>query len=125
MLARAVVLFGFMASCGPTSVRDKDAGGSDEPPPPVGSVTGTVWAPGNAIGTVPAGYEIPVAGAMVYFADASPPNAIPDEVYCDRCELYPASFSPTDAKGRFKIENVSAGAHRLVIEKAQFRLETM
>ena len=124
MLARAVVVLGFIASCGPTSVGDKDAGGTDEPPP-VGTVTGTVWAPGNAIGAVPAGYEIPVAGAMVYFADDAPPSAIPDEVYCDRCELHPAIFTATDAKGRFTIGNVSAGPHRLVIEKAQFRLETM
>jgi hypothetical protein len=124
MLARAVVVFGFVASCGPTSVGDKDGGGSDEPPPPAGNVTGTVWAPGNAIGSVPAGYELPVAGAMVYFADDAAPNPIPDEVYCDRCELYPPIFTSTDAKGRFTIGNVSPGSHRLVIEKAQFRLET-
>ena len=124
MLARAVVVFGFIASCGPTSVGDKDAGGSDEPPP-AGTVSGIVWAPGNAIGAVPAGYEIPVAGAMVYFADDAPPNAIPDEVYCDHCELHPPIFTTTDAKGRFTIANISAGPHRLVIEKAQFRLDTM
>ncbi len=125
MLARAVVVLGFLASCGPTAIADRDAAGSDEPPPPTGMVTGTVWAPGNAIGAVPAGYEIPVAGAMVYLADDAPPHPIPDEVYCDRCELYPPVFASTDAKGRFTIANVSAGPHRLVIEKAQFRLETM
>jgi hypothetical protein len=124
MLARAVVLFGFLASCGPTPVGDRDGGGADDEPPPVGSVTGTVWAPGNAIGAVPAGYELPVAGAMVYFADDARPNPIPDGVYCDRCELYPQVFTPTDAKGHFTIANVTPGSHRLVIEKAQFRLET-
>ena len=102
---------------------DKDGG--PEEPPPAGRVTGTVWAPGNAIGSVPAGYEIPVAGAMVYLADNGAPSAIPDEVYCDRCELYPAVYMMTDAKGRFAIEDVTPGSHRLVIEKAQFRIETM
>ena len=125
MLARAVVVLGFFASCGPPLAGDKDAGGGSDDPPPAGSVTGTVWAPGNAIGAVPAGYEIPVADAIVYFSDDGPPKAIPDGVYCDRCELRPTTFTTSDPKGRFTIANVSAGSHRLVIEKAQFRLETM
>jgi hypothetical protein len=135
MFARAVVLLALFAAtaCGPTPQGDGDGdgggtGGGDggpQPPPPAGNVTGTVWAPGNAIGAVPAGYEIPVANAMVYFADNGAPAELPDEVYCDRCELHPAIFSTTDAKGRFTIENVAAGSHRLVIEKAQFRLVTM
>jgi hypothetical protein len=131
MSARVVVLFALLAACGPTPQGgddDDDDGGSGPDaggPPPAGSVTGTVWAPGNAIGAVPPGYEIPVAGAMIYFADNERPPAIPDEVYCDRCELHPAVFVSSDAKGRFVIENVQPGEHRLVIEKAQFRLETM
>lgn len=130
MFARVVVLC-LLAGCGPTPLGDGDgadsgsgAGSGDGGPPPTGRVTGTVWAPGNAIGAVPAGYEIPVAGAMVYFADQGAPPAIPDQVYCDRCELHPAVFVTTDAKGRFVVENVTPGEHRLVIEKAQFRLET-
>ncbi len=119
------------AGCGPSAVGDDDGGGSSDggggeppPPPPIGVVRGTVWAPGNAVGAVPAGYEIPVAGAMVYLAGTSPP-AIPDEVYCDRCELAPAVFITTDAKGNFELAVGTPGTHRLVIEKAQFRLETM
>lgn len=126
MLARAVVLLGCLASCGPTPPDDGNGSGSGSgEPPPAGNVTGTVWAPGNAIGMVPAGYEIPIAGATVYFADDGPPAAIPDEVYCDRCELHPPVFAMTDPKGRFTIENVPEGSHQLVIEKAQFRLVTM
>jgi hypothetical protein len=133
MFARVLFLLSLvLVACGPTSPGhgdddDDDGGPGDggyEPPPPSGNVTGTVWAPGNAVGAVPAGYEIPVAGAMVYFADLGAPPPIPDGVYCDRCELRPAVYVETDPKGRFTIEHVLPGPHRLVIEKAQFRLET-
>jgi len=121
------------AACGPTSriqgddQADDDDGGTPDgapPPPPVGSLTGTVWAPGNAPGAVPAGHEIPVAGAVVYVADASP-APIPPGVYCDRCAEPAFPYVRTDPKGRFVLGNIAPGAHRLVVEKAQFRLETM
>jgi hypothetical protein len=97
-------------------------GGPPPPPPPTGSVAGTVWAPGNAIGAVPAGFEIPVPAAMIYLADGDL-AAIPDSVYCDRCEAQPpAGYVLSDAKGKFLLNNASPGKHRLVIEKAQFRL---
>ncbi len=126
VLRLAMVLWSVVA-CGPTSQGDDDDDDGQRdagPQPPAGSVTGVVWAPGNAIGAVPAGYEIPVAGAMVYVADTAPP-AIPDGVYCDRCELHPAVFVASDARGRFTLAGVAPGPHRLVIEKAQFRRETM
>jgi hypothetical protein len=124
------------AACGPGSTNadddasGDDAGGGDDdddqpppPPPPTGSVTGTVWAPGHAPGMVPDGYEMPISGALVYVAGESPP-AIPDEVYCDRCELRPAVYATTDAKGKFELTGVPSGEHLVVVEKAQFRLET-
>jgi hypothetical protein len=116
------------AGCGPSSVREGDGGspgdgGGPPPPPPAGSLRGTVWAPGNAIGAVPDGYEIPVAGAIVYLAGESPP-AIPDEVYCDRCEDRPYAYVISDPKGGFQLNGIGPGEHLLVIEKAQFRIET-
>jgi hypothetical protein len=133
----AVVVVGALvcaAACGPsmTNADDDgagDAGGDDDddqpppPPPPTGSVTGTVWAPGHAPGMVPDGYEMPISGALVYVAGESP-AAIPDEVYCDRCELRPAVYATTDAKGKIELTGVPSGEHLVVVEKAQFRLET-
>jgi hypothetical protein len=125
-LAFALVLV--LAACGPSVVGNDDGGspgdgGGPPPPPPAGSLRGTVWAPGNAIGAVPDGYEIPVAGALVYLAGESPP-AIPDEAYCDRCEHRPAAYVLSDPKGNFQLNGIGPGEHLLVIEKAQFRLET-
>jgi hypothetical protein len=120
-----------LGGCGPTSPHAHGDGGIADgdakpppPPPPTGSVAGTVWAPGNAIGSVPAGYEIPVSGAMVYIADTTP-APIPEGVYCDRCTEPPFAYVLSDAHGAFQLPGASPGAHRLVIEKAQFRLETM
>jgi hypothetical protein len=125
--------FVLLCACGPTHVNGggDDAGGADDddddgppPPPPQGTVTGTVWAPGNAIGSVPAGYEIPVAGALVYVADTAP-DAIPEGAYCERCTEHPPNYVVTDAKGHFELTGIAAGNRRLVIEKAQFRLEEL
>src|SRR5215510_9034467 len=114
--------------CGPSSVKAHHDGGGDDdidagtnPPPPTGSIAGTVWAPGNAIGAVPAGFEIPIAGAMIYLTDTDP-KAIPDGVYCDRCEPWPGTFTTSDPKGKFTLPGATPGTHKLVIEKAQFRL---
>jgi hypothetical protein len=84
-------------------------------------VSGTVWAPGQAPGMVPAGEEIPVAGAVIYVTQEAPPP-IPDEAYCDPCQELPPGAVVSDAKGRFMLY-VPVGAAHLVIEKAQFRLE--
>jgi len=126
---KATIALVLLLGCGPTSVASDDEGGSGDgggppPPPPAGSLAGTVWAPGNAPGMVPDGHEIPVAGAIVYLA-GEPPAPIPDEVYCDRCELRPYSYVVSDAKGGFTLGGIGPGTHRLVIEKAQFRIETM
>jgi hypothetical protein len=131
-MKRALIAIGLLfAACGPSSVHGDDGGGlgdddggdDDGPPPPAGSIAGTVWAPGNAIGMVPDGYEIPVSGALVYVTD-EPPPAIPDGVYCDRCQEHPGQYAVSDAKGHFVLDGVPSGSHLVVIEKAQFRLET-
>jgi hypothetical protein len=128
----AAAALALMCACGPTSLPaddvgdddDTDGGGNPDAPPPLpGTLTGTVWTPGNAPGQVAAGHEIPVAGAMVYVADASP-AAIPAGAYCDRCAEPAFPYVESDAKGRFTLGNIAPGPHRLVIEKAQFRLET-
>lgn len=118
-------------ACGPTSrgggdggVGDDDDGLVDAPGYPGGTVTGTVWAPGNAPGLVATGHEIPVSGALVYVAD-TPPAPIPDGVYCDPCAAPPFPYVTTDARGVFVLPNVAPGRRRLVIEKAQFRREVM
>ncbi len=129
-IARVAVVVLVGAACAPQSAAP-DAGvgtdgddDTDARPPigPAGSVSGTVWMPGNAPGMVPDGQEIPVAGAVVYVTSSSPPP-IPDEAYCDPCQDNPPGAVITDAAGAFSLGAVSAGSHRLVIEKAQFRLE--
>jgi len=87
-----------------------------------GRLTGTVWAPGNAPGLVLPGQEIPVHEAVVYLYSGRP-EPIPQQVYCDECRPPNAEFVQSDHKGRFELDGVRAGNYRLVIEKAQFRLE--
>ncbi len=106
-----------------------DGGGPEEdgglPPPPPGGYAvfrGTVWAPGNAPGMVPAGQEIPVAGAVVEVV-ASRPAAIPAGVYCEPCQEASAGAATTDAKGNFVLGTLLPGDYWLVVRKGQFRLE--
>jgi hypothetical protein len=84
-------------------------------------VTGTVWAPGNGPGQVVQGFEIPVAGAMVYLSSA-PGEPIPQQAECTPCVEAPPSAIITDAKGNFELEH-QPGTYWLIIQKAQFRLE--
>ncbi len=88
------------------------------------AVRGTVWAPGNAPGMVPAGQEIPVFGALVYL-QAERPDPIPDGVFCQRCQEPPpgAVVGTSDHKGRFTVSSVLPGDYWLVVEKGLFRLE--
>lgn len=95
----------------------------DVPPSgPFGTVSGTVWAPGNAPGSVPSGQEIPVAGALVYLATARP-GAIPTHAYCASCVSMPSRAVLTDARGNFTLTNFRSGRYWLVMEKGQFRRE--
>jgi hypothetical protein len=89
---------------------------------PTGSVSGTVWAPGNAPGMVPAGHEIPLFGAVVYLSLNRPPP-IPQETYCEPCVEPPGNAVLSDHDGRFVIANAVPGTYWLIIQKGQFRLE--
>ncbi|HLU64953.1 MAG TPA: carboxypeptidase-like regulatory domain-containing protein [Kofleriaceae bacterium] len=116
------------AACGPAdrtseTVPAVDAGAGDGEDPNEGNVTltGTVWAPGNAPGMVPPGHEIPVSGAVVYVA-LDRPEPISQTVECVPCTEAPASGVVTDAKGNFVL-SVAPGTYWLVVQKAQFRLE--
>ena len=124
------------AGCGP-SATDPEGGGDDDVtggsdagttmmPPytgPVGTLEGTVWAPGNAPGQVPAGHEIPVAGALVYLTTTMPPP-IPQEVYCDKCANPPgAKYVLANEKGVFKMEGILPGTYWVAIQKGQFRFD--
>ncbi|HEY8143393.1 MAG TPA: hypothetical protein VIG06_12010 [Kofleriaceae bacterium] len=115
-------------ACGPVdrtspSASGVDAGGApnDDDDDGVATITGTVWAPGNAPGMVPVGHEIPVAGAMVYLGLVRP-EPIPQRVECVPCTEAPPAAQVTDARGGFQLRS-APGTYWLVIQKAQFRLE--
>ncbi len=87
------------------------------------TLTGRIWAPGNAPGMVPAGQEIPVGGAVIGLTDEQPPP-VPQEVHCERCLNLPmAGITTSDPQGRFTLENIPEGTWWVVIQKAQFRKE--
>ena len=95
------------------------------PPPdvytgPVGGVSGTVWAPGNAPGMVPEGQEIPITGALVYLS-YRPAESIPERVYCEYCEEPGARAVYTDPLGNFHIPDYPPGTYYLIMQKGQFR----
>jgi hypothetical protein len=115
-----------LTACGPnghsTSELDGGGGGGDAYYGPVGSVHGTVWAPANAPGMVPAGHEIPISGALIWLS-INPPDPIPQEVYCDQCVATTGASVYSDAKGNFTLGNVAPGNYWLMIQKGQFRLD--
>jgi hypothetical protein len=97
-------------------------GEHDAVPATSGTITGTVWAPGNAPGMVPSGHEIPMFGALVYLSSTRP-EPIPQSTYCDRCSEPPNSHVLSDHRGAFTFANVVPDTYWLVIQKGQFRLE--
>jgi hypothetical protein len=126
-----LILCGLLAACGPSAMADDDgtgdggAGGVDARDPntgPVGRITGTIWAPGNAPGLVPAGQEIPIFAALVTLTTA-PLAPIPQEVYCETCVEPQGKHTFTDHKGNFSLDNVVPNNYYLTIQKGQFRLE--
>jgi hypothetical protein len=139
-LARVLVALACLSvGCAPSNTATLDGGGGGDddggshdggsnpfidatPIGPQGSVTGTVWAPGNAPGMVPAGQEIPIADATIFFS-LTPPTPHPDEVYCQTCEENPPGSTRSDSKGNFILPGAPSGQPiYLTIEKAQFRL---
>jgi len=97
-------------------------------PPPVdpgiaATLTGTVWAPGNAPGMVPAGQEIPLHGAVVRLTVA-PPDPIPQAAYCERCVEVSGTHAISAHDGSFTITGISPADYWLVVQKGQFRIET-
>ncbi len=86
-----------------------------------GSISGTVWMPGNGPGQVETDHEIPVFDALIYLSNAKP-AAMPREVYCEQCVDPPSRYVTTDHQGQFLMDNVFAGSYWLVIQKGHFRL---
>jgi hypothetical protein len=122
-LLPALLVLASVVGCRPSRAPDIDAG----PPPvdafvgPHGTVTGRVWAPGQAPGTVPAGQEIPVSGALLYVS-IQRPEPIPQEAHCQPCIDPPFTSVLSDADGAFALD-LAPGRYWLVIQKGQFRRE--
>jgi hypothetical protein len=112
-----------LTGCGPNTGSDGQGGPDASPdvdPGDLATIRGTVWAPGNAPGMVPAGHEIPVSEAHVYLSSTQPPP-IPQEAHCDACTQVGGLF--TNARGEFALGSVVPGTYWLVIQKGQFRRE--
>lgn len=91
---------------------------------PIGTATlgGTVWAPGNAPGSVPAGEEIPVSGALVQVS-AQPLVDLPDGVHCAQCVAPSGRYALSDSKGVFQLPRLPSGKYLLTVRKGQFALQ--
>jgi len=99
-----------------------DTSDTSDTPTTFGAISGTVWAPGNAPGMVPADQEIPIYGAVVYLLPDRP-NPIPQSAYCEACGGAPPRAVYTDPHGAFSLVDRVAGDWWLVIQKGQFRIE--
>jgi len=130
----AVMIVGLAAGCGSVKpmynydgyVTNNNSDGSIYVPPDAdfsstGSISGTVWMPGNGPGQVPTDHEIPVFDALIYLANDKP-VAMPREVYCEQCVDPPSRYVTTDHQGQFLMTNVFAGTYWIVIQKGHFRL---
>lgn len=124
------IILAYCVGCGPsaTGAGDDDVvdagplGGADAYEGPLGSITGVVWAPGNAPGMVPAGHEFPIFGALVWLS-AAKPAPIPERVYCDECVNAPSNAASSDHRGMFALEELVPGTYWMVVQKGQFRLD--
>lgn len=82
------------------------------PKPPVGVLSGRVLAPDG---------KIPISSALVYVIP-TPPAAIPNGVYCDKCVHIPdgTPYVNTKPDGSFQL-TVGTGSFYLVVQKGAFR----
>lgn len=83
------------------------------PPVAVGTITGKVLAPEGTM---------PISGALLYLSP-TPPQAIPDGVFCDKCVRLAANTPNTFSKpdGTFALPAYAKGPQYLVVQKGQFR----
>lgn len=116
------------AACGGSEGKGIDATGDggmvgpDADPSSFATLMGTVWVPGNGLGMVPAGEEIPVFDAVVYLSSQRP-DAFVEGASCRPCTEAPANAVQTDHDGNFIIANINPGTYWMTIEKGDFRLE--
>ena len=87
-------------------------GTNPQPNPPGSRLSGKVVAPEGTI---------PISGALVYVT-GTPPPAIPDGVYCDKCVHLPdgTAYTTTRADGTFELP-AGLGSAFLVVQKGAFR----
>jgi hypothetical protein len=126
MRAAATTLLLVLATiaCGPADRTSPSVDGGAEDDGEDGDYVqlgGTVWAPGNAPGMVPAGHEIPVFDAVVYLT-SEPPAPIFQHVYCEACTQGTPNAAYSDHKGNFTLPRARIGDQKwLVVQKGQFR----
>lgn len=97
---------------GPGSGMMSNPNPNPNPGQPGSRLTGKVVAPEGTI---------PIAGALVYVT-TTPPPAIPDGVYCDKCIHLPegTAFTTTKSDGTFELA-AGLGSGYLVVQKGAFR----
>jgi len=122
----SLILATFVIACGPSTKGDDDGDDDSGQTPdaydgPITGVSGRVWMPNQGPGQAPPGAEIPVFHAMVYLS-AVKPAAIPQQVYCERCEDAPSNAVYSGHDGSFEIPAIP-GDYFLVIQKGQWRIE--
>jgi hypothetical protein len=123
----SLIVATFAVACGPGTKGDDDSGDDDtgQTPDaydgPLTGVSGRVWMPNQGPGQAPPGAEIPVFGAVVYLSSVKP-AAIPQQVYCERCEDAPSNAVYSGHDGSFEIPAIP-GDYFLVIQKGQWRIE--
>src|SRR5688572_6336992 len=86
-------------ACGPAYSTDEGNGEGEDSD--AATLTGVVWAPGNAPGMVSAGHEIPVFSALVYVSRERP-APIPQQTYCEAC-VEDRGGVLTDHQGAFSL----------------------